>query len=89
MNKLYVAGSVYWILRDNSNKQGRRLSIGFMRQTNPPWKTGRGLNVRVGRYSLQIGFCKQEREVAEEEGLLYAMQGRELDLAPNKIGDWR
>jgi len=59
-----------------------------MRQTSPPWKVGRGVHIRTGRYSLQFGVAKKTPVVGEQEGLLMAVQGRLMDLKPGEIGDW-
>ena len=91
MNRLYSIGFTYVILRDIGTHATPVLSIGFMRQTGAPWKTGKGMQIRLGKYILQVGFCRANKEIkkAEEEmGLLYAMQGRLLEEEPSKIGGW-
>lgn len=91
MNRLYSIGFTYVILRDIGTPADPILSIGFMRQTGPPWKTGKGVQIRVGKYILQVGLCKPNRELKkaeEEDGLLYAMQGRLLEDEPSRIGSW-
>ena len=89
MNNLYVFKKIYWIVRDTGNPKTKFLSKAFMRQTSPPWFVGSGVQFRVKKYTFQVGICKNSCNMAETEGLLYAIQGRELDLAPNEIGDWR
>lgn len=91
MNRLYSIWFLYGILRDIGTQKDPLVSIGFMRQTGPPWKTGKGLQLRFGKYILQVGLCrtsKDLRHVKEDDGLLYAMQGRLLEEDPNKIGSW-
>jgi hypothetical protein len=88
MNNLYKFGRLYWILRDTGKSGERTFTWGFMRQTSPPWSTGRGPQIRIGKYVLQVGICSSDKELTDESGLLYAMQGRDLDTPPKDIGDW-
>lgn len=60
-----------------------------MRQTGYPWKQGKGIQIRIGKYVGQIGVCKAKKDIQEEfDGLLYAMQGRLLEEKPRDIGNW-
>lgn len=91
MNRLYSISFVYAILRDIGKNGDPLVSIGFMRQTGPPWKTGKGVQIRVKKYVLQLGICRSNKKITREEhelGLLYAMQARLLEDKPNKIGNW-
>lgn len=88
MNNLYKIGKVYWILRDTGKPKDKVLSIGFMRQTSAPWSTGKGIQIRIKKYTFQIGLCSSSNKLTDDEGLLYAMQGRILDTPPGEIGDW-
>lgn len=89
MNTLYSLWFFYTILRDIGNKGDPIISIGFMRQTCFPWKTGRGIQFRMGKYIFQIGVCKSNKNIEKDtDGLLYAMQGRLLNDVPNEIGRW-
>lgn len=89
MNRLYYIGPLYWITRDNAKKGDKIIGLGFMRQTAPPWKTGRGLHIRMGKYSFQIGLARRNKADNEEQGILMAVSGRFLEVAPSDIGDWR
>ena len=88
LNNLYKIGKVYWILRDTGTPKDKVLSTGFMRQTSAPWATGKGVQIRVKKYVFQIGLCTSFKDIAEEDGLLYAVQGRIMDIPPGEIGDW-
>lgn len=89
MNRLYSLGVFYWIIRDIGKPRDPVVSIGFMRQTGYPWKSGKGPQVRLGKYLLQFGLCRSKKEIQEErDGLLYAMQGRLLEEKPSEIGSW-
>ena len=88
MNNLYTIGPLYWITRDTVTYQDRILAIGFMRQTSAPWRVGRGLHIRFGKYSFQVGLSKKSKKTYDTEGLLYAMQGRVLNTTVAEIGDW-
>lgn len=88
MNRLFYIGPLYWILRDNGKKGDKVLGWGFMRQTSPPWKVGRGPHIRVGRYAFQFGLARKTGVKTEEDGLLMSIQGRFLDTKPGDIRDW-
>lgn len=91
MNRLRTLGIVYVIIRDIGKPKERIISIGFMRQTGPPWKTGKGIQIRIGKYVTQVGVCRTNaglRNLQEADGLLYAMQGRLMEDPPSKIGSW-
>lgn len=88
LNSLWVMGNFYWILRDSGAYSQPILGFGFMRQTSSPWKTGKGIQIRVGKYVHQMGICKKSPELAEQEGLLYSIQGRILETPTKEIGDW-
>lgn len=91
MNRLVHVGFLYFIVRDTGKPKERVLSIGFMRQTGPPWKTGKGIQIRIGKYVTQVGVCRTNaglRNLQEADGLLYAMQGRLMEDPPSKIGSW-
>lgn len=89
MNKLHSLGVFYFIIRDIGKKKDPVLSLGFMRQTGYPWKSGKGLQLRIGKCVIQFGLCVANKKVKEEnEGLLYAMKGRLLEDKPGEIGNW-
>ena len=88
-NQIIVVGRLYSILRDNGVKRTKHVSVGFMRGTNPPWYTGKGLQLRIGVHVLQIGFCKKNADKKNDvEGTLFAVQGRYLDDSAHDIGSW-
>lgn len=80
---------LYWIARNNGKKGDPRISKGFMRQTSEPWLVGSGLQVRFGKYIFQIGICGKPKKLDDQDGLLYAMQGRVMDVEPKEIGIWK
>lgn len=89
MNNLYIFGKIYWILRDTGKVKDKTISKGFMRQTSAPWRTGNGIQIRIGKYVLQIGICGKPKNLGDQDGLLYAIQGRLMDTEIKEIGDWR
>lgn len=89
MNRLYYIGPLYWITRDNGRKGDKVLGWGFMRQTSPPWKIGRGIHIRIGKYSFQCGFARNNHAKDDTHGMLIALDGRFMDIKPGDIGDWR
>lgn len=88
LNSLQVAGRIYWIVRDYIPTNTPIICKGFMRETDSPFRTGKGIQVRIPKRTIQVGVC--DRGVAEDEigGLVYAMQGRLLKDSPHKIGNW-
>lgn len=88
INSLMSVGPLYLITRDNATLKSPILSLGFMRQTSSPWKIGKGLQLRISRYSIQVGLCKKSNNQDEQSGLLHAMGGRLLELNGSEIGKW-
>ena len=86
LNLVQGVGFVYWITRDTH--KGFSLSIAFMRETDNPWRTGRGIQVGLGKYSFQIGICRRHVAHNESEGLLNAVKGRRLHYRPKEIREW-
>jgi hypothetical protein len=89
MNNLYVYKKLYWIIKNTGKSGDKFISDGFMRQTSPPWLVGRGVQIRVGKYVLQIGTCGDAKELDEQNGLLHAIQGRVMETNPDEIGAWK
>lgn len=87
LNLVLGIGYIYWVLRDTH--KGFSVSIGFMRETGFPWRTGKGLQVGVGKYAFQIGLCRRTNVIDEMNGLLNALKGRELHHKPKEIREWR
>jgi len=89
MNNLYVVKNVYWILKNTGKKKTKVVSRGFMRQTSAPWLTGTGIQMRFGKYVFQIGLCGKPKELDDTNGLLYAMQAREMEAPLRDIRGWK
>ena len=88
MNKLQAVGRLYWITRDYCTPNTPFFSKGFMRELDAPWRHGRGLQIRFGSYTFQVGLCRPQ-EHDEVSGVLAAMDGRFLELEPKEIGKWK
>lgn len=82
MNRLQYLGKLYWITRDNGKPGTKHIAFdGFMRGTSPPWKVGRGVQLRWGRYTFQVGICHDGPPAETElDGLLNVLGGRYLDV---------
>ncbi len=87
LNLIQGVGPFYWITRDNHS--GFSIGLGFMRETGFPWRNGRGLHIGILKYSFQIGLCRKSTVIDEYNGMLRALQGRELDHHPSKLRDWK
>lgn len=90
MNAVQKVGIFYWIIRDSGSASMPVYSVGFMRQVDPPWLRGKGPQVRIGKYIVQIGRVtrKAEEGMYEEEGLLDALGAYYMDSTPDQIRRW-
>ena len=61
MNNLHTIGPIYWVLKDNATNKTPRLAMAFMRQTDFPWRVGRGIQLKMNNYSFQIGLSKKTK----------------------------
>jgi hypothetical protein len=87
LNLVQGIGFVYWITRDTH--KGFSVSFGFMRETDYPWRTGKGIQIGIGKYVFQTGFCRRNAVLNETMGLYNVVKGRELQHTPKEIGTWR
>lgn len=88
LNSVWIAGPLYWIVRDFKTSK-YPISVGFMRQTSSPWKTGCGLQIQTRKYSYQIGVCRKSTYMDDQSGLLFAVKGRILETPITEIGEWK
>jgi hypothetical protein len=89
MNRLQYIGPIYWITRDIGKHKDPFLCRATMRHTAPPWKTGKGIQIRFYKYTFQVGICKTPKLKEGEDGLLHALQGRFLDIPAKQIKEWQ
>jgi hypothetical protein len=87
LNTVQAVGRVYLIVRDYVPANTPLIATGFMKEINPPWRHGKGIQVRAFKYTLQIGLCKRQ-QLTDETGVLAAIQGRFTDDTPSEIGNW-
>ena len=88
MNKVHGIGRIYWIIRDFVDLRTPLMCMGFMKETDYPWRHGKGVQIRTSKYTLQIGLCKRLKVVTETDGILQAIGGRDLDTPAREIGMW-
>lgn len=88
LNLLQVVGPVYWITRDYVPENTPLVSIGFMKQTDAPWRTGKGLHFNLWKRTFQIGFCRKNHYKNSIDGELSVVGGRFMDIEPEEIGAW-
>lgn len=88
MNKVRGFGPFYWIIRDFADVRTPRICTGFMRETDAPWRSGKGCQFRTDKYTLQVGLCKKLPVKDETDGILNAVGGRMLDISVDEIGNW-
>lgn len=90
MNLVQTFGPVYWSVRQIEARQ--RLWIGRvrMKESDYPWHRGQGIEVRWRHHGVQVGVCRRKKMASEEEGLLDTIDGRNLDIDPQRIGrEWQ
>jgi hypothetical protein len=80
-------GPVYWLTRQ-TNTVTLRIQFSFMRETDYPWRTGRGMQFVVPYRSFQVGLCQPSKHYSLEEGLLHSLVARKLDKKPGEIAKW-
>ena len=80
-------GPVYWLTRQTTVKK-IGLQMSFMRETDYPWRTGRGIQAVVPYRTFQVGVCKTSEHYTKEEGLLHSLVGRSLPSKPEEIREW-
>jgi hypothetical protein len=85
MNRIQYLQSVrlYWITRNNGVRGTSVLTKAFMRQTAPPWWRGKGVQVRLGKYTFQVGIL-----LRQASDLLDQVDGRELNYDAKQIRAW-
>lgn len=88
LNCVQVVGPVYWITRDNVPKNTPIIGLGFMRETQAPWRVGNGIQISVLSRSFQIGICRKRHYKNEVEGELAVLGGRFMEASPEEIGTW-
>lgn len=90
LNVVFGVGPFYWIVRDNGIKKMPIISSGWVHELGGHWRKGKGLQFRAFKYVFQIGVCKKaEKTMDENDGLLYALDGRMMDVKSQEIGDWK
>jgi len=80
-------GPVYWLTRQTTVKK-IGIQSSFMRETDYPWRTGRGIQAVVPYRTFQVGVCKPSEHYTKEEGLLHSLVGRRLPSKPKEIREW-
>lgn len=88
INVLRGVGPVYWITRDYVPSNAPFLSTGFMRETDYPWRVGKGLQIKVFKRIVQVGVCKRKHYINYFDGELGAIGGRMMDDTAAEIGNW-
>ena len=88
MNRVHGVGRLYWIIRDFVDLRTPLMCMGFMKETDYPWRHGKGVQIRTSKYTLQIGLCKRLEVITETDGILQAIGGRDMDTPAREIGMW-
>jgi len=66
------------------------ISTGWVHELGGHWRKGKGIQIRMRKYVFQFGVCKRVKAPMEEQdGLLYALDGRMMDVKSQDIGEWK
>lgn len=85
MNKIQYIQTlrIYWIIRDSYPPNTRKLGLGHMLQTGPPWWRGKGVQVLIFGRLIQFGIL-----LRKGSNLLEQLGGREMGVDPTELRSW-
>lgn len=90
LNVVRGVGPLYWIVRDTGTKAMPMIALGWVHELGGYWRKGKGIQIRISKYVFQFGFCQKSKIVYnEDEGLLYAMEGRMMAVETKEIREWK
>jgi hypothetical protein len=89
LNIVHGFGRIYWIVRDTATGHTPRMCIGWTKELGGHWRTGKGPQIKFGKFIFQFGFCKKHKVEDEMDGILMAVEGRILDTTTAEISIWR
>ena len=87
LNLVQGVGKVYWLTR-STDVFALKLQLSFMRETDYPWRSGKGVQLVFPYRTFQIGICKQSKNYTVDEGLLHSLVARKLPSKPEDIREW-
>ena len=87
LNLVQGIGKVYWLTR-STEVFTFRVQLSFMRETDYPWRSGKGLQLVFPYRTFQIGICKPSKHYTVDEGLLHSLVARKLPSKPEDIREW-
>lgn len=85
MKQVHGLGPVYFF---RAQCDSRRLQRGFIREIDPPYRRGKGLQVRVFGNVFGIGLCRRVRYANEYEAVRDALEASDIVESAENIGDW-
>lgn len=88
LNQVHGFLFVYWIVRDTATKSTPKLSFGWVRELGGYWRKGKGIQIKIGKYIVQVGVCNKHTFDSDEDGTLDALEGRMLSATTTEIGEW-
>jgi hypothetical protein len=86
VNLVQGVGPIYWVTRNNH--VGLSFGFGIMRETDFPWRYGKGIQIGFGKYLFQFGICRKQNVIDEMSNLLTAIKGRNLLHKPAELREW-
>lgn len=90
MKQVHGIGLFYFVV--HRNKPQHFIMRAGMREIDPPYRWGRGIEIRLLGRTLGVGLCRRKKFVHEYDAIREAMDGRDISentthMAP-EIGDW-
>jgi len=86
MKDTHGLGPVYFFYVHGDS---RLLQRGFIREIDPPYRRGKGLQGRLFGKVWGVGLCRRMRYDNEYVAIREALEAKDIDEAPIEIGDWR
>ncbi len=79
MNLFQKVGKVYWITRNNMQRQQPLVSKAFLAHDAPPYYQGKGIQFAYKRYSFQVGILRATNKPLNPS----------LYFKDSRLRDWR
>lgn len=82
-------GPLYFATETKCSERAH-LSRAWITEMAPPYRKGKGVRLRLGRYAVQVGICHKNDvdETEDVEGLLDHVGWRSLDTSVDEILLW-
>jgi hypothetical protein len=86
MKQIHGLGPVYFFATDKG--ESRLIQRGFVREIDPPYRRGRGVQWRFFGRVVGLGLCRRKKFANDYEATKAALEAHDVDADAPKIGDW-